>query len=136
MQPNLEAHWTWCDILVKHCVARCGGHLGRKHGWLQGAVGGKNRTTLEAVYPEGLCKALVKDVKKFLDYRNTFQDYYKCEPAVQWAVRPHPTWNTASFQENVAMDNGLEVRTPDRENNLNENNDRRTMSSTASAKKP
>ena len=56
--------------------------------------------------------------------------------AVQWAVRPNPTWNTASFQENVAMDNGLEVRTPDRENNLNENNDRRTMSSTASAKKP
>ena len=79
MQPNLEAHWTWCDILVKHCVARCGGHLGRKHGWLQGAVGGKNRTTLEAVYPEGLCKAWAKDVKKFLDYRNTFQDYYKCE---------------------------------------------------------
>ena len=34
---------------------------------------------MAAVYPESMCKALVKDVKRFLDYRNTSQGYYKCE---------------------------------------------------------
>jgi hypothetical protein len=34
---------------------------------------------MAAVYPESMCKALVKDVKRFLDYRNASQGYYKCE---------------------------------------------------------
>jgi hypothetical protein len=77
--PILKPTGLQSDFLLKHSIARCGGHHGRKHGWLQGAVGGKNRTTMAAVYPESMCKALVKDVKRFLDHRNTFQDYYKCE---------------------------------------------------------
>ena len=38
-----------------------------------------NRTTMAAVYPEQLCRALMRDVKKFLSYKNTVEDYYKCQ---------------------------------------------------------
>lgn len=72
-QPCFEALW-------------CAGHLGQKHGWLQGAVQGVNRTTAAAVYPESLGKAIVKDIKRFISNKcfisnkpTVYNDYYKCE---------------------------------------------------------
>ena len=34
---------------------------------------------MAAVYPEQLCRAIIRDVKKFLSYKNTLEDYYKCQ---------------------------------------------------------
>ena len=55
---------------------RCSGH-GREHGWLQGQVGGQNRTTLASVYPRKLCQALIKDIKKSVHFVGHV--YYECE---------------------------------------------------------
>eukprot|EP00435_Cladocopium_sp_Y103_P024430 s393_g6.t1 len=67
------------DFHLKHCISRCNGHHGRKHGWLQGAVSGMNRTTMASVYPEPLCRAIIRDIKKYLSYKNMVEDYYKCQ---------------------------------------------------------
>lgn len=132
--PILKPTGLQSDFLNKQSIARCGGHHGRKHGWLQGAVGGKNRTTMAAVYPESMCKALVKDVKRFLDYRNTSQGYYKCEPcAMDRAATAdmehnflpgefrYGKWPKAKIQESAK--------------DLNENNNRKMTSLTASERK-
>ena len=50
--PILKPTGLQSNLALKHCVKRCTGHLGQKHGWLQGAVQGVNRTTAAAVYPE------------------------------------------------------------------------------------
>ena len=50
-----------------------------RHGWLQGAVQGMNRTTLAAVYPESLCRSLVKDIKWYINHLNYYENFYKCE---------------------------------------------------------
>lgn len=68
------------DIMLKHAIARCRGHLGKKHGWLQGPVHRLNRTTLAAAYPSGMCRAIIKDVKRFVNLKSHFvESYYKCE---------------------------------------------------------
>jgi len=78
--PILKPTGLQGDLALKHCVKRCAGHLGQKHGWLQGAVQGVNRTTAAAVYPESLGKASVKDIKRFISNKSTvYNDYYKCE---------------------------------------------------------
>eukprot|EP00435_Cladocopium_sp_Y103_P017747 s172_g4.t1 len=133
--PILKPTGLHSDFLLKHSVARCHGHHGRKHGWLQGAVNGKNRTTMAAVYPEALCKALVKDVKKYLDFRKNFHDYYKCERCAMGRAA------TADMEHSFLpgecrMENGLMVRIPENENDLNESNNRRMTSLTALEKKP
>ena len=79
MNPILKPTGLHSDFHLKHSISRCRGHQGRKHGWLQGAVQGMNRTTMAAVYPEALCRALVKDIKYFIDHKNSFTSYYKCE---------------------------------------------------------
>lgn len=53
-----------------------GGHS-QPHGWLQGQVNGKNRTTIAAVYPEKLCRAIIKDIKKMISYKHDI--LYGCE---------------------------------------------------------
>ena len=78
--PILKPTGLQGDLARKHCVKRCAGHLGQKHGWLQGAVQGVNRTTAAAVYPESLGKASVKNIKRFISNKSTvYNDYYKCE---------------------------------------------------------
>ena len=66
--------------MLKHAIVLCRGRLGKKHGWLQGSVQGLLRTTMAAVYPTGLCRAIIKDIKRFANYKNHFvESYYKCE---------------------------------------------------------
>lgn len=78
--PILKPTGLKVDIMLKHAIARCKGHMGKKHGWLQGSVQGMNRTTLAAVYPSGMCRAIIKDVKRFINYKSHFvESYYKCE---------------------------------------------------------
>ena len=78
--PILKPTGLKADIMLKHAVARCKGHLGKKHGWLQGSVQGMNRTTMAAVYPTGMRRALIKDIKRFINYKSHFvESYYKCE---------------------------------------------------------
>ena len=62
--PILKPTGLHSDFLLKHSTARCGRHQGRQR-WLQGAVGGKNRATMAAFYPQSFCKAVVEDVKLF-----------------------------------------------------------------------
>ena len=81
--PILKPTGLQSNLALKHSIKRCNGHLGMKHGWLQGTVKGSNRTTIAAVYPECLAKAIVKDIKRFLSNKSTvFSDYYKCERCV------------------------------------------------------
>ena len=81
--PILKPTGLQSNLALKHSIKRCNGHLGKKHGWLQGTVKGSNRTTIAAVYPECLAKAIVKDIKRFLSNKSTvFSDYYKCERCV------------------------------------------------------
>ena len=77
--PILKPTGLYSDFHLRHCIARCAGHQGRRHGWLQGAVQGMNRTTLAAVYPEGLCRSLVKDIKWYINHLNYYENFYKCE---------------------------------------------------------
>ena len=63
--------------------------MGKRHGWLQGQYQGACRTTLAAIYPEALCRAVIKDVKRFVSNKTTvFSDFYKCERAVLWDALP------------------------------------------------
>ena len=77
--PILKPTGFQSDFHLRHCISRCNGHHGRKHGWLQGAVAGMNCTTMAAVYLEPLCKAIIRDVKKYLSYKDMVEDYYKCQ---------------------------------------------------------
>ena len=78
--PILKPTGLQCCLSPKHCLQRCKGHLDKNHGWLQGIVQGNNRTALAPVYPEPLCRAIIKDIKNFLHNKSTvFNDHYKCE---------------------------------------------------------
>eukprot|EP00435_Cladocopium_sp_Y103_P061866 s1483_g23.t1 len=78
--PILKPTGLQSCLALKHCLQRCKGHLAKKHGWLQGIVQGNNRTALASVYPEALCRAIIKDIKRFVSNKSTvFSDYYKCE---------------------------------------------------------
>ena len=72
--PSLKPIGFQADIFLKHSVSRCNGHQGRRHGWLQGVFQGNNRTTLAAVYPEGLCRALLKDIKNFINNKSKINE--------------------------------------------------------------
>ena len=67
-------------MVLRNFISHCNGHMGRKHGWLQGTVMGSNRTTLAAIYPEQLCKAIVRGIKRHISAKHCFVEaYYKCE---------------------------------------------------------
>ena len=72
--PILKPTGLHSDFGLRHSLQRCAGHQGRRHGWLQGTAQGINRTTKAAVYPEGFCKALIKDFKKFINAINNYLD--------------------------------------------------------------
>ena len=76
-EPILKPTGLHADFHLRHCISRCNGHRGLRHAWLQGAVGGKNRTTMASVYPQNLCRAIIKDAKKFANHVNLYD--YKCE---------------------------------------------------------
>ena len=83
--PILKPTGFHADIFLKHSIARCNGHQGRRHGWLQGVYQGNNRTTLAAVYPEGLCRALIRDIKNYINHKSKItESYYKCERCAMW----------------------------------------------------
>ena len=82
--PILKPTGLQSNIQLRYSINRCNGHLGRKHGWLQGTTMGHNRTTLAAVYPEALCRAIIKDVKRYINNKNCFVEaYYKCQRCAQ-----------------------------------------------------
>ena len=64
--PILKPTGLQSDLQLRASVQRCKGHLEKRHGWLQGQVGGNNRTTLAVVYPDQLCRAIAKDIKKYV----------------------------------------------------------------------
>ena len=64
--PILKPTGLQGDLPLRACVQRCKGHMGKRHGWLQGQTGGNNRTTLASVYPDQMCRAIAKDVKKYI----------------------------------------------------------------------
>ena len=77
--PILKPTGLQSNIQLRCSTNRCAGHLGKRHGWLQGSVQGMNSTTLAAVYPPAFCKAIIKDVKKFIKDKNSYHEsYYKC----------------------------------------------------------
>ena len=78
-QPILKPTGLYSDFGLRNCLARCGGHQGRRHGWLQGTTQGVNRTTIAAVYPEAFCKSVVRDIKRFINQIHCHDVYYKCE---------------------------------------------------------
>ena len=78
--PILKPTGLQSSLALHHSLRRCKGHQGKKHGWLQGQFQGACRTTIAAIYPEALCRAIIKDVKRFISNKSTvFSDYYKCE---------------------------------------------------------
>ena len=78
--PILKPTGLQSNLALRHCLRRCKGHMGKKHGWLQGQYQVAFRTTLAAIYPEALCRAIIKDIKRFISNKSTvFSDYYKCE---------------------------------------------------------
>ena len=52
--PILKPTGLQSNLALKHSIRRCNGHLGKKHGWLQGNVKDSKRTTIAAECPEGL----------------------------------------------------------------------------------
>ena len=83
--PILKLTGLQSNMQLKHCLRRCTGHGGVQHGWLQGQVGGINKTSSAAVYPAGLCRAIIKDIRNFLKPKkdifvaNSSESYYECE---------------------------------------------------------
>ena len=78
--PILKPTGLQSSLVLKHSLKRCKGHGGKRHGWLQGAFQGMNRTTMAAVYPEAMCKAIIKDVKNFINHKMILhENFYKCE---------------------------------------------------------
>ena len=86
--PILKPTGLYSDFYLRHSIARCAGHQGRKHGWLQGAVQGMNRTTLAAVYTETFCKSIVKDIKWFINQLKNYDNFYKCEKCSMGRAAP------------------------------------------------
>ena len=78
--PVLKPTGLQSSLVLKHSLKRCKGHGGKRHGWLQGAFQRMNRTTMAAVYPEAMCKAIIKDVKNFIKHKTILhENFYKCE---------------------------------------------------------
>ncbi|CAK9042305.1 Integrase catalytic domain-containing protein [Durusdinium trenchii] len=87
-RPILKPTGLLSDAPLHHVLRRCGGHAG-PHGWLQGQVQGKNRTTLAAVYPKKFCNALLKDIRKWSTTMT--QTYYECPKCKEgrWSIEEH-----------------------------------------------
>ena len=90
--PILKPTGLQSDLQLRACVQRCKGHLGKRHGWLQGQTGGNNRTTLAAVYPDQMCRAIAKDIKKYIQgdlllharmQGGDHKSFYTCPKCVQ-----------------------------------------------------
>ena len=78
--PILKPTGLQSSLVLRHSLKRCKGHGGKRHGWLQGAFQGMNRTTLAAVYPEAMCKAIIKDIKSYINSKMVMhENFYKCE---------------------------------------------------------
>ena len=75
-QPILKPTGLQSNGTLHQSVKRCGGHS-QPHGWLQGQTNGCNRTTIAAVYPIKLCRAILKDVKKMI--KLSTEVLYGCE---------------------------------------------------------
>lgn len=63
--PILKPTGLQANFELRYACSLCRGHGGKPHAWLQGQHQGVNRTSLAAMYPERLCKAIVKDIKLF-----------------------------------------------------------------------
>ena len=74
--PILKPTGLLSNRTLQRSILRCSGH-GRPHGWLQGQVNGKNRTTMASVYPRKFCQALIKDIKKVINFVSSI--YWECE---------------------------------------------------------
>ena len=134
--PILKPTGFHADIFLKHSIARCNGHQGRRHGWLQGVYQGNNRTTLAAVYPEGLCRALIRDIKNYINHKSKItESYYKCERCAMGELQ-QPIWNTTFCQVNADMENGLREKIHERRDAWRKRSEKRRTSSRPFVEKP
>ena len=83
-EPILKPTGFNANFELRYSCNLCRGHGGKPHAWLQGQHQGVNRTAMAAVYPERLCKALIRDIKLFcekiyaLPVSNPDELYYTC----------------------------------------------------------
>ena len=82
--PILKPTGFQSNFELRYSSGLCRGHGGQRHAWLQGQQQGVNRTALAAVYPERLCRSIIKDIKLFLDRQTNLHVslieniYYEC----------------------------------------------------------
>eukprot|EP00435_Cladocopium_sp_Y103_P048511 s541_g14.t1 len=83
-EPILKPTGFNANFELRFSCNLCRGHGGKPHAWLQGQHQGVNRTAAAAVYPERLCRALIRDIKIFcervfaLPVSNPDDLYYTC----------------------------------------------------------
>ena len=95
-KPIQKATGFQANFSLRQSTHRCRGHKSG-HGVLQATFQGMNRTTLAAVYPHQLCRAIVKDVKKFLSKVGAGVAHfigYKCEKCALGKDAPPGTEHT------------------------------------------
>ena len=126
--PILKPTGLQSNIQLRYSINRCNGHLGRKHGWLQRATMGHNRTTLAAVYPEAICRAIIKDVKRYINNKNCFVEaYYKCQRCAQGRAATPDVQHSSCLGSADMANGGQKARTQGRKRRLPKNsNSRRT----------
>ena len=78
--PIQKATGFQANMSLRTVAKRCRGHA-TGHGELQSSYQGISRTKAAAVYPHQLCRALIKDYKRFISRGTDATNfiYYKCE---------------------------------------------------------
>ena len=93
-KPIQKATGLQANFTIRNSTQRCRGHR-QGHGVLQATFKGMNRTTLAAVYPHQFCRAMVKDIKKFIEKSaESFFIGYKCQKCALGKDAPPGTEHT------------------------------------------
>ena len=93
-KPIQKATGVQANFTIRSSTQRCRGHR-QGHGVLQATFKGMNRTTLAAVYPHQFCRAMVKDIKKFIaKSAESFFVGYKCQKCALGKDAPPGTQHT------------------------------------------
>ena len=93
-KPIQKATGLQANFSIRNSTHRCRGHR-QGHGVLQATYKGMNRTTLAAVYPHQFCRAMIKDVKKFIAAdKESYFIGYKCQKCALGKGAPPGTEHT------------------------------------------
>ena len=93
-KPIQKATGLQANFSIRNSTHRCRGHR-QGHGVLQATYKGMNRTTLAAVYPHQFCRAMIKDVKKFIAAdKESYFIGYKCQKCALGKSAPPGTEHT------------------------------------------